>query len=259
MKTVESSNSRRLSHQQLMRRVSGVLAVIALLASSSTSTLAQKGNPNPAIIPPNAHYGGLTYGEWQAEFNQWLLGVPAADNPVLLGNEDKIAVGQPQHVWFLGNTLPVVDRHFTIPAGKALYANIFSAEWDNFICVDPDTNFTVDELRSIAKSVADSFMDIEVEVDGVPVKDVTAYRSTTPVFFSTLPDNNIAQSFGCADAVPGTYGPMVADGYALLLAPLPVGEHTIHTAAVVVLDPSDPSKDIDVDITWRITVTPHSK
>jgi hypothetical protein len=102
-------------------------------------------------------------------------------------------------------------------------------------------------------------VDIQVQVDGVPVEDVAAYRSTTPVFSATLPEGNLPQYFGCADALPGTYGPMVADGYTLLIAPLPVGEHAIHIAGVVVVDPGDPSKNVVVDVRWRITVTPHRK
>lgn len=241
------------------RGLSLALVLAMLAASVLAAPPALKGGPNPGIIPLNAHFHGMTYGEWLAASNQWLLSVPAADNPILEGNEDKIAIGQPKHVWFLANAAPVVNRHFTIPAGTALYATINSVEWDNQLCVDPDTNYTVDELRVIAKSVVDSFTDIEVQVDGVPINNIGAYRSTSPVFASTLPDNNILQFFGCTDALPGTYGPMVADGYALLLAPLSVGEHTIHISGVVVVDPSDPSKDVDVDVTWRITVAPHSK
>jgi hypothetical protein len=242
----------------LGRMFSDALVAAVLFASSSVTTLAQNGNPNPGIIPPNAHYAGMSYSEWQAAIIQWILSVPAADNPVLVGNEDKIANGQPKHVWFLANGAPVVDRHFIIPAGTALYANILTSEWDNFLC-GPDTNYTVDQLREFAKSSVDSFTDIEVEVDGVPVNDVDAYRTTSPVFVSTLPNNNILQYLGCADAVAGTYGPMVADGYAIILAPLPVGEHLIHESLVQVVDPSDPSQNIDLDITWHITVTPHSK
>jgi hypothetical protein len=227
--------------------------------SVNAASGAQQGNPNPGIIPPHGHYAGLTYGEWLAGLNQWYLSVPAADNPLLLGNEDKIATGQPKQVWFLANALPVVDRHFTVPAGKALYATILGFEADNLLCVDPDTNFTVDQLRAIAKSAVDAFTDIEVEVDGVPVSDVAAYRSTSPVFYSSLPDDNILQYFGCTDAPPGVYGPMVADGYALLLAPPAVGEHTIQITGLIVVDPSDPSTDVDVDIMLRITVAPHSK
>ena len=230
------------------RFVSALLAVIVLFALSSASTLAKNGNPN--VVPPDAHYRGMTYGEWQAALNQWINSLPATGHPILEGNENNIAVGQPKHVWFLANAAPVVDRHFTIPSGTALYATILTVEWDNFVCVDPNTNYSVDELREIAKNIVDTLTDIEVEIDGVPINDVAAYRSTTPVFYSTFPDDNIPKYFGCTDVPAGTYGPMVADGYALLLTPLPVGEHIIRITAFL---------GIDIDITWRITVVPHSK
>lgn len=223
--------------------LASVLAVLAV--SVSAAPPAQKGNSNPGIIPPNAHFHGLTYEEWMVGFHQWLFGLPLADNPIFEGNEDKIATGQPKHVWFLGNAAPVVNRHFTIPAGTALWANVLTAEWDNYICVDPDTNYTVDELRGLAKSFVDSFQNIEVQVDGVPVENIAAYRKTTPVFSSTTVDQ-------FCEAPPGTYGPMVADGYALLLAPPSVGEHTIHISGVV-------AGDVPVDVTLHITVAPHKK
>ena len=133
-----------------------------------------------------------------------------------------------------------------------LYTQPFLPSSGTIKSASTPTRTTVDELRAIAKSIVDSFTDIEVQVDGVPVEDIAAYRSTSPVFFSTTVEQ-------ICEAVPGTYGPMVADGYALLLAPLSVGEHTIHISGVVVVDPSDPSNDVDVDVTWHITVAPHSK
>lgn len=134
----------------------------------------------------------------------------------------------------------------------ALHATILTTEWDNQLCIDPDTNYSVDELRAIATSSVDAFTDIEVQVDGIPVEDVAAYRTVTPEFYATT-----AEQF-CEEPA-GTYGPMVADGYALLLAPLSVGVHTIHLSGVIVTDPSDPSQNLDVDIMWYITVVPHRK
>jgi hypothetical protein len=224
------------------------LVVAMLAASVLAAPPALKGNPNPGIIPPNAHFHGMTYGEWQAAAMQWIFSLPAADNPIFEGNEDKIANGQPKHVWFLANAAPIVNRHFTVPAGTGLYAVVNVVEWDNQICVDPDTNYTVDELRELAESFVDAFTDIEVQVDGVPVENIAAYRKTSPVFFSTTVEQ-------ICEAPPGTYGPMVADGYALLLAPLSVGEHTIHISGVVIVNPST---NIDVDVTWHITVVPHT-
>ncbi len=150
-------------------------AVACLPASAATqntqgASREEHGNPNPRIVAPNAQYEGLTYGEWLVRLNQWLLGVPAAAvSPIFPGNEGNIALGQPNHVWFLANVVPVLG----------------------------------------------------------------------------------------GDALPGTYGPMVADGYAVLIKPLPVGEHTIHITGTVIADPSDRSHDVHVDITWRITVAPH--
>jgi hypothetical protein len=150
---------------------------------------------------------------------------PWSDKPGSGGNEQYLSQGQPHHVWFLANVVPVVDRHFTVPAGKALFVVIFTPEEDNYLCLDPPTTYTVDELRALAKSIADSFTDIKVEIDGVSVADVTRYRATSPVFYSTLPDNNIVETLGCSNPA-GTYGPMVADGYFLILTPFPPGEHT---------------------------------
>jgi hypothetical protein len=228
---------------------------LALLATSANSIAAKN---TPHIVAPDGHFQGLTYGEWQVKFNQWFYGVPAADNAALLGNESKLSVGQPKHLWFLAGTLPVEERHFVVPSGTALWVTIFGAEWDNFLCVDPDTHLTVSELRGITKGIVDSMTDIEVTIDGATVENVLAYRSITPVFSVTLPDANILQLFGCTDALPGTYGPAVGDARALILNPLPVGEHTIHMSAVVVVDPADPAQDVEVDITLHITVVPHN-
>lgn len=256
MKTTQKLNQ---YHQQTRKLVARGLVALALLTLSALKSEANNGNQNPGILPPNARYHGFTYGEWLVKFNQWFLSTPASVNPALLGNEKYLSSGQPKHLWFLANVDPVVDRHFVVPAGTALFATILAGEWDNFFCVDPDTNYTVDQLRAIAKSVVDSFTDIQVEVDYVPVKDVTRYRATTPVFNSTLPENNILQALGCADALPGTYGPMVGDGYFLILAPLPVGDHFIHESGVLHLNPSDPSQDIHVEVSWHITVVPRHR
>jgi hypothetical protein len=256
MKITPESRATHTRHRETFgNTLSALLIAFALLATSGASIAGDQHDPR--IVPPSGKLQGKTYGEWLAGFNQWVYGVPTADNATLLGNEDKLAIGQPKHVWFLGNLSPVVERHFVVPSGKALYFTIFGVEWDNFLCVEPDTNLSVAELRAIAKSIVDTMTDIEVTIDGVAVPDVRAYRSTSPVFALTLPDDNVVQSvFGCADAQPGTYFPVVADAYALLLKPLPIGEHTTRTTALVIVDPTDRSQDVHVDVRWTITVVP---
>ena len=100
------------------------LGLAMLAASVSAAPPAHQGIPNPGIIPPNAHFHGMTYGEWLVGFNQWFFSLPAADNPIFEGNEDKIAIGQPKHVWLLANAALSVNRHFTVPAGMSSSAAI---------------------------------------------------------------------------------------------------------------------------------------
>jgi hypothetical protein len=243
-------------------RVSAALGLATTFILCAAGFLKAEGNDrshNVPIVPPDARFQGLSYGEWMARFNQWFLSVPAADNPGLLGNEDKLAIGQPDHLWFLTNTLPVVNRSFTVPTGTGLFAMIFGGELDNFFCTDPDTHHTVEELRASLKSIVDSFTDIQVQVDGETVENVVRYRATTPEFSSTLPSDNIVQAQGCSDALPGTYAPMVGDGYFLILPPLPVGEHTIHETGVYRVNPSDPTQDVPVDVLWHVTVVPKNQ
>ena len=254
--TIPASDNRGSRPKRALGKlVPAALVAIALLTSSASSVAR---HDSPRIIPPDGHFHGLTYGEWQVKYNQWVYGVSSADNATLLGNEDTLAVGQPKHLWFLSNTSPVVDRHFVVPKGKALWLTIFGVEWDNFLCAEPDTHYTVAELRDITKSIVDSMTDIEVTIDGVPVDNIMAYRSITPEFSLNLPDHNVLLDvFGCTDALAGTYGPAVGDARALILKPLPVGDHSVHIAAVVVVDPSDPTQNVEVDILWRISVVPH--
>jgi hypothetical protein len=243
---------RDMNAMRFTKMFSRALLLAMLAAPVFAAPPVHKGGSNPGVIPPSARYGGMTYGEWQVVLHQWFFSLPAADNPLYEGNEEKIANNQPKHLWFLGNAVPVTTRYFTVPAGKALYASIFVVEWDNQLCVDPDTNYTVDQLRASAKSLVDSFKNVAVELDGVPINNVEAYRATSPVFFA----NTVEQY---CEEPPGTYGPMVSDGYALILAPLSVGGHTVHMSGVLALDPSDPANDVPIDITWYITVVPHSR
>jgi hypothetical protein len=233
-------------------------AAALLLTSLSSVNGGSQLVQNPGIIPIQARFGGLSYGEWQNRLWQWTYSLPASINPTLIGNEAEIALGQPKELWFLFNlngSLPI-ERHFTVPAGTALFACIISGEWDNYICVDPPTDFNADNLRSIAGSAIDQVSSIEVEIDGVPIHDVMQYRSTGPVFDLVLPsfapaDQNVAQFFGC-DTPPGTYSPAIADGYNLILAPLPPGEHVIHEkicSATLFPVPC-------AEVTWHITVVP---
>lgn len=148
------------------------------------------------------------------------------------------------------NISGTASRTCTIPAGTPLFFPILNFENDNFLCLDPDTNFAVDELRANAKVIIDGATNLACEVDGVSIQNLQRYRVVSPVFDITLPEDNVLQAVGCADALPGIYSPAVSDGFWLMLAPLPVGEHTIHFHGEL------PDLGFSLGITYNLTVAP---
>jgi hypothetical protein len=97
-------------------------------------------------------------------------------------------------------------------------------------------------------------------IDGQPVQNIEHYRAQSALFtWGPLPSNNI---FGDPVNFPaGLTSPSVADGYYVLLNPLPAGPHTLHFTGGIVTsvangDPSD--FESELDITYNLTVTPAS-
>jgi len=237
----------------------GMAALIIVMSASAPICLAGAGGEeNPGIIPIDASYAGQTYAEWMATEWQWLLGVPCPENsnPCLNGSDTgSISDMQPQQLWFLPTVLLMGQKQtlqFTIPAGKALFYMLFATEWDNFLCVSPPTSYSPEQLRQIAIDLGIKAIDtLEVDVDGVPVKDPKQYAVVTHSLDIILPpDNLLDKCWGCNTA-PGIYGPGFAAGYAILFKPLPVGKHVIHESV------SSTSVGVPLtDLTYDITVVP---
>jgi|KBSMisStandDraft_5_1062788.scaffolds.fasta_scaffold25445_6 hypothetical protein len=207
-----------------MRRkpILSILCLFATLVCTGEPTFAQNGhkNPNPGVLPINARYAGLTYGEWSARWWQWFWATSTPDAPWLDDTGANAAVGQSGHVWFLTwhLTNPNPIRFVTVPAGKAL---MFTAtNHDSFLDPLPPTA-SLDERRQAAEAIFDWIKVTGAEVDGVPIEDLTSYKAISPPYNVTLPPGNI---FGFP---AGEYGPTVSAGYYILLAPLSAGNHTI--------------------------------
>jgi hypothetical protein len=96
-------------------------------------------------------------------------------------------------------------------------------------------------LRELAAESVDN-PTLEVRVDNVAVKNLDQYRVTSPVFNVFFPQGAV---FGLE---PGTHGPVVSDGFWLLLKPLSQGAHTIRVG-------SNTGGTFVVDVTWKLTVS----
>jgi hypothetical protein len=82
-----------------------------------------QGNPNPGVIPPQAHPYGLSYGEWGARWWRWAYAFAVAYFPSSQAGEVDCFLGQSGSVWFLGGSTgeKPFTRSCTIPTGTALF------------------------------------------------------------------------------------------------------------------------------------------
>jgi hypothetical protein len=200
--------------------------------------------------------------EWQqwplsilsAEWWQWALSIPTSVNPQLETDDtqaDTCMIGQRGPVWFLTGFFGGVraTRTCSVPEGKALFFPVINTVGINVPGVCGQTgNLTVSELRASAAEFINGAANLLVEVDHKAITNLRRVQS--PVFAVTLPEENVFDA-PCPSNVPaGVFSPAVADGYYVLLSPLPVGRHTLHFQA------DNPAGTPNQDVTYIVNVKP---
>jgi hypothetical protein len=208
-----------------------MLAVMLFTLSLPVSVLAGSGDHvNPGVVPPQSHVHGLTYAQWSVRWWQWLLAIPADQNPTFDTTGEDCAVGQSGHVWFLAGTPGgSATRTCTVPPGTSLFFPIVNAEMD-YPCPDPTFQpapgqsleaFLTEEVRALVDLVSD----VRLEVDGRAVTKLADFRVTSSLFYFTGDPSLTAVFDSC---ITGSSQPAVSDGYWVMLSPLSRGTHTIH-------------------------------
>jgi hypothetical protein len=251
----------------MTRAVSGfktcIPVVLALLVCALANPPAPAGGEdNPGVLPINSNFQGYTYGEWSALSWQWTYSLPLATHP-LFGDDNDPSQNQPKHLWFLGGTFSAVDepngdvlgeadRNIKVPSGTALWVQMISAE----ASVAEGNGDTEEELRDFARFLM-SFVDPDslfCTVDGKALKDPADYYAESPLFvWGPLPEGNIFDDPVHFPA--GQTSPSVAAGYYVLLAPLPVGKHTLHFGGIADFSSLGAGRFIQ-NIHYEITVVP---
>jgi hypothetical protein len=218
----------------------GVGLLAAALTAFGASDAWAQGNSNPRVAPPNSRPHGMSYTDWAEKWWEWAFSIPADQNPNLDHDGRFFDVGQSGSVFFVPGNFGGTDvRTVTLPAGKALL--IVGASVLGILGLDAPTEA---ELRTGVEQAYAGLAKVQVEVDGMALKDLPRYTVLTPLFSFTLPDNNIA-------GLPAGEYQGIAEGIFLLLEPLPVGEHVIHVLNEF------PAFSVTTDVTTIITVSPH--
>ena len=162
---------KRNRHQ--LQRMSLVLGILLLL-----------------FAPINSHGGGKGVNkgllkQYSAQWWQWSLSIPTVVNPLADSEGVLCSVGQHGDIWFLGGTLDgsPAERSCTIPSGKSIFFPVINAECS----VIEGYGETSEELSSCAKDLMDHVTELEVLVDGVPLKHVEKSRVQSKPFKFSLP------------------------------------------------------------------------
>jgi hypothetical protein len=240
------------------RALAAMAGLVLGLSAGADVALAQALG-NSQVVQPNSNEFGNTYGEWSARWWQWLVSIPAATNPNLTSGIVDCTLGQSGQVWFLGGSFgdkPSYTRSCTIESGKDLLVTPLTALFGELgptpesDCPNGPNACDPTLLRSSAAEGQDDPQLLEVRVDNAQVKNVDQYRVTSPVFSAFFPENAILpDSIVPGGTVPqGSHGPLISDGYFVLLKPLSPGPHTIHLKGVS-------NGGFTVEVTYHLTVT----
>jgi len=228
-------------------KLCAVIFLIGLL-SSLGPVAAENATPAAAtaVLPPEAEVTGLGLAEWSARSWQWFFSFPPDVNPFSDDTGARCGYGQAGAVFFLAGAEGSVERSCVIPAGVHLFVPLLGSECST---VEPPPFFGQDEAElnrcaTDAIEMAERAFDMStmrLTVDGQAIVNLSTYRTVTPLFTLWLPEDNL---LGSDERVAGS----VADGYQVMLNPLPEGEHEM------IIELPGPGTGQTITITYRLTV-----
>lgn len=197
----------------------GLPCVFAGVAAAPARPSATPTDADQLLLPPDARVGRETFGDLTARWWQWAERMPLA--PYLDPDGRLCGFEQEGPVWFLAGTDGTFNARRTciVPSGRHILVPVINMRTSN---TRPRHGTRLPlPCKVLQESAAvnnDRLGSAVVLIDGVRVSDVARYR---------------VRSNGCFPLVetdeesPST----AADGYWLLIKPLPPGRHTLTIGA----------------------------
>lgn len=226
-----------------------IIVVSSFILVVLSSVYVLSAYASPALFPIDSKPYGLTYSQWVAKWWQWALSLPANTNPMNDKTGVNCAQAQQGPVWFLAGTSGGgADRVCRVPFGKALFLNILSSECSR--AEYPGESQA--QLLNCAVNL-DNGGKVKAKIDGMYIENLTSYRIQSPVFNVTFPKDDV---FGVSanNANKPVQTISVADGWYVMLRPLPPGKHTIYFFGSNNPAPSTGSQSYSTEVTYTITV-----
>jgi hypothetical protein len=265
---------RRKTVSHLSSRVRWLLLLALAVAVASPACVRRKSRaPAPPgvgdlyVLPPDEVHYGATYAEWSALWWQWVFEWPLTNHPLYDRTGADAHRGQIPPVMFLCGVLsqngaPVdgtVVRNVAIREGTALFFPIVNSSWNNMECAPaPDTTWSFTELREFAANQVVNARNLRCSLNGLTLLDspdfagAERFRAQAPEFGAWFTADNVFSDWCGAPQPARVVEPVASDGVWMMIAPLPVGGHTLNFSGTI----PTAGPDLVLDVTYHITVMP---
>jgi hypothetical protein len=173
------------------------------------------------MFPPDAVVAGHSQAEWSRIWWQWAGSFDESESPVADLSGSKCHLGQGGAVWFLAGTYGThrTVRTCEVPRGKTLFFPLI-----NYVVMPPrEGRWTCQSAKQRVRELTDGPVALVLEIDGKQVSELERHRQATAA---------------CFDMAAGIRGgdpvfPAAANGYYVMLRPLPPGKHTLNFGGIL--------------------------
>lgn len=220
-----------------------VFALTLMMMFPSFLMAVNADEANKGVYSTDAKPFGVTYGEWTAKWWQWNMGMPNATHLRENFDSKNCNMDQDGPVWFLPDGLNGKEvRSCTIPSDKAVLVPLLTGNCDDD---NPQSPMSDEDLIKCASEGGD-YSTISATLDGVPLKNLSEYKISSPYFNMTVPKDNVFKN------IPGTYR-AVSDGWYVFLEPLSQGTHELNLVTSVI-NPINEEFNYSSELTYLINV-----
>jgi hypothetical protein len=192
------------------------LAVASCLLAGS-SAFAQ----SPFLMAPDAQVAGLSQEDWSRAWWQWAGSFSADESPVADRTGELCGGRQKGPVWFLAGTYGTqrTIRTCRVPAGKHLFFPLI-----NYVVMPSgDGSTTCASAMRTAERITNSLGAAFLEINGLVHKNLASHRQATKQCFD----------MGVLTAERYRVFPSAANGYYVMLEPLPKGTHILNFGGIL--------------------------
>lgn len=199
--------------QTTHRHITPIIAVLCLAAAAAPAAV--------LVAPPGAIVAGKTIGEWSAAWWQWGVALAPPGDPFTDYSGAYAGVNQSGPVFFLaGSPGGNRSRWFEVPTNTYVLVPLLTGELSQ---LELGFDKSAAEIRQAALEQANLIDSLHATLDGVTIPQATLFghREASPDF------NFDAVAYNQLGVPPGGAGIAVADGFFLMLDPLPPGIHVL--------------------------------